>query len=289
MKFVSQIKEIKVIHVADREGDIYEVLSDIKANKESCVIRCSYDRNCIDENGKRVKIKSHIHSKTPLGMIQILVPDKGNSPERVATLTLRSCHVKLAPEGKEPIEVNVVEACEKNPPENESEPLNWLLWTFEDVDTLDDVIRVVGIYKKRWTVEQYHKISKSVMKVEKSQLKTDDRIDIYLAMCLAVALRILQIKLLSQRYPDEPCTIVYTESEWKATYQYEHGDLPEKNKIPTVLEMTKMVAILGGYHNRKSDGPPGVITLGRGLGKLAYLSKGYQMGISDLLKSHRST
>lgn len=287
-------KKVKVIHVSDRESDIYDLLQEIKESGNSCVIRSSINRLCVDDTGNTEKIRDAIRKNKPLGRIVIDVPQrkKDGLPEH-AVLTLRSRKMmiiyiaKNKSEGEDkakkraPLTVNFVEAVEENPPEG-AKALHWMLWTFEDVSTLEKVKLVIEIYRSRWTIEEYHKTAKSVMNVEKSQLKTEARIDIYLALCLPVALRIMQLKRLAENCPETPCTEIYTEAEWKSSCIFVNCKLPENGRIPDVLEVTTNIAKIGGYHGRKSDGVFGTITLGKGLLRLRYLSSGYSMALSDI-------
>ena len=50
-----------------------------------------------------------------------------------------------------------------------------------------------------------------------------------------------------------------------------------KRKLKTVQDVNLAIGRLGGHLNRKSDGPPGLITLWRGILKLQTLVEGYKM------------
>ncbi|HMP71578.1 MAG TPA: IS4 family transposase, partial [Pirellulaceae bacterium] len=55
-----------------------------------------------------------------------------------------------------------------------------------------------------------------------------------------------------------------TDAEWQSVWQVVNRAKPPK-KPPTLLEMTKLIAQLGGYVNRKNAGPPGPQTVWLGL------------------------
>jgi hypothetical protein len=44
---------------------------------------------------------------------------------------------------------------------------------------------------------------------------------------------------------------------------------------PTIDDAVRMIAQLGGYMNRKNDGPPGIITLWRGWRRLTEIASFY--------------
>lgn len=69
---------------------------------------------------------------------------------------------------------------------------------------------------------------------------------------------------MSRTHAEKRCTELYTDAEWKSVWQVvKRAALPKKP--PTLLEMTQLVAQLGGYINRKNAGPPGPQTVWLGL------------------------
>ena len=68
--------------------------------------------------------------------------------------------------------------------------------------------------------------------------------------------------------PDVPCSIYFEEAEWKALTAFVTKKSAPDDKPPTLREAIRMVAILGGFLARKSDGEPGTQTLWLGLQRL---------------------
>ncbi len=58
--------------------------------------------------------------------------------------------------------------------------------------------------------------------------------------------------------------VLYSDAEWKSVYQVVMKKQPPKEP-PSLLEMTKLIAQLGGYVNRKNAKPPGPQTVWLGL------------------------
>ena len=56
-----------------------------------------------------------------------------------------------------------------------------------------------------------------------------------------------------------PSHAVFAEAEWKAVYQVMTRRPPAAT--PSLGDMVRWIAQLGGYLNRKSDGPPGPKTM----------------------------
>ena len=86
---------------------------------------------------------------------------------------------------------------------------------------------------------------------------------------MGVAARVERIKQLSRQQPDLPATDEFSRAEIKAAALLYLGKAA-KAKLrptvtPTVAEVTLWIAYLGGYTGKSSGGPPGSITLSRGL------------------------
>ncbi|TWU03760.1 IS4 family transposase [Neorhodopirellula pilleata] len=96
------------------------------------------------------------------------------------------------------------------------------------------------------------------------------RFDNCLAVFLVVAWKVLYLCHLGRSCPDMDCEIVFTPSEWKAVYMVvTKKALP--SKPPTLNEMIRLIATLGGYVIRKST-QPGAQTLWLGLQRVNDLS-----------------
>ena len=125
-------------------------------------------------------------------------------------------------------------------------------------------MKVLKIYLARWEIEVFHRVLKSGCRVEKLQLKAEDRIKPALALYIIVAWRILYLMKLGRQCPELPCDWVFAEAEWKSLSSVVHGRDALGLK-PTLGQMVTMVASFGGYMGRKGDGPPGPESLWKGL------------------------
>jgi hypothetical protein len=68
-------------------------------------------------------------------------------------------------------------------------------------------------------------------------------------------------------FPDISCEAVFEPAEWQSVYQIVKRDPPPKQP-PTLREMVRLVAQLGGYVNRKREDEPGPQTVWLGLQRL---------------------
>lgn len=105
---------------------------------------------------------------------------------------------------------------------------------------------------------------KSGCQIESRRFEHTDRFLPALALYLIVASRTLYVCRISRVRATSPCTVLYTDAEWKSVWQVvTRQALPKKP--PGLLEMTKLIAQQGGYVNRKNAGPPGPQTIWLGL------------------------
>ena len=90
-----------------------------------------------------------------------------------------------------------------------------------------------------------------------------------------VAWRIEHIKKLARETPQAPCSVVFEEHEWQALLAYKRPNQPLPATPPSVREVTRLTAELGGFLGRKGDGEPGSTTLWRGLQRLHDIATGF--------------
>jgi len=151
------------------------------------------------------------------------------------------------------------------------------------VDSLDDVLEIVRMYKLRWHIEQYHLILKSGCRIEKLQFETAARILKVISILSAVALRILQITYHARLEPATPCTEILSHTEWQALQTRIQGKPVAKHaRPPTLKQAVLWIGRLGGHLGRKSDGMPGVRAMWSGWRDLQILTKMYIVCTSGL-------
>jgi hypothetical protein len=94
-----------------------------------------------------------------------------------------------------------------------------------------------------------------------------DRIEACLAIDIVVW-RIYYLNKLGREVPDAPCTVYFEEAEWKALMAFTDKTPIPPAEPPTLREVIRRVAGLGGFLGRKCDGEPGTQTLWLGLQRL---------------------
>ena len=270
-----------IIAVSDSEGDIYECLQAGEEGGADYIVRGCQDRALLDE--EQSLLLQTLACKTALGTMKIRVSKRAASTgddtkkrkqareARVAKVTIRAARVLLRgparPGQKLPaIYVNAILAKEKNPPAGQ-EPIEWLLLTSLPIATFDEATSVLDYYCCRWEIEIYFRTLKSGCKIEELQFERQDRYEVCLAMYMIVAWRVLHVLMLGRECPKLRCDAVLSDAEWKSVYVIVTSE-ESPAKPPLLGDMIKMIAELGGYLNRKHDGPPGPQTMWIGLQRM---------------------
>ncbi len=197
---------------------------------------------------------------------------------RIAELEVRATTVTVRPsyrQGRKLPEVtlNVVLAEEPNPPEGAT-PIQWLLVTTLPIDDAEQVQQIVSNYSIRWQIEIYFKTLKSGCRIEDRQFETLDRILNCLAVYSIIAWKVMYLTRLGRECPDLSCELIFDESEWKSVYMTVRQEDPPSTP-PSLNEMIRMIASLGGYVIRRST-HPGPQTLWFGLQRVHDLSTAWE-------------
>jgi hypothetical protein len=277
LKGFNQVREAQkrcpnttLISVADREADIYELFH--LALNDPCgaqlLVRAEHDRLLADGQGR---LWEQMGKRAVAGTAVISVPRQGKRAPREARLAVRFGRVKLTPpirklEFKE-LGITAIVAQEIDCPPG-IEPLEWMLLTTMAVENFAEAVEKLSWYAKRWGIEVYHRTLKSGCKIEERQLGSADRLEACLAIDMVVAWRIFHLAKLGRETPDVPCSVFFEEAEWKALYCFVRQDPKPPDQPPTLREAVRMVASLGGFLGRRSDGEPGTKSLWLGIQRL---------------------
>ena len=108
---------------------------------------------------------------------------------------------------------------------------------------------------------------KSGLKIEDMKYKTLPRYLNAFAMLAVVAWRVEYLKKAARMDPDAPCSKYFTDQQWIPIVMFQTQKPADKNNPPTMAQFIKTMAMLGGYINKKSQGPPGSKTIWRGMAR----------------------
>ena len=263
------------VHICDREGDIFEFFCKAEEVKANYLCRRQYDRIIDDEDGHK-RLTDSINATAIAGKIKVHVPRDShtNRKSREAEIEIKygKCTIpkprNLAKnkELPESIVVYFVSAVETDRPEGQDK-IYWQLITNVATESFENAVTRILWYTQRWKIETFHRTLKSGCKVEELQYETAEKLMKLIAIYSIIALEIMRLVYLGRTHPEESCEVSFSEEEWKVLYRVakKTRELPEKT--PTLREAVTLIAKLGGFPGRNSDGFPGVTVIWRGLTK----------------------
>jgi hypothetical protein len=288
-----------MIHVMDREADIYALMAPMAASGVRFVVRAAQDRRVEGAEPEEVtRLFAVMEGQPELARRVVEVGPRSAEgkppgqqkafparPGRKAMLAFRATTVEVCrPLNRTDLEhlpatvsVNVVEAREVEVPEGE-EPVYWLLLTTEPVGTVEAVLRVVDLYRSRWLVEEFFKAIKTGCGFCKAQLEEAQHLLIALTLTLPVAWQLLVMRHLDRACPEADAEAVVSPRQLAVLRQTVKK--MRWSARPTVGEATAAIARLGGH--LRSNGRPGWQVLGRGYQKLLALEEGWQAAMEAL-------
>ncbi len=230
MEVAALIPDTRVINVADREADMFE-LFDLQrrqtGRKAELLIRAKSDR-CLEAT--ELKLFQELAAAPLATTVSISVPrqrehlSKPSTPgrsegrAREAQVEIRFKEVTLiAPNAAqtrdlEPITLWAIYLVEKNPPEGATQ-VEWLLLTTIEVLSAKQALKCIRWYCRRWRIEEWHRVLKSGCNILDHQNHTAEALLRAIAIDAVIAWRIMLLALLGREVPELPCDVVFDRYE----------------------------------------------------------------------------
>lgn len=271
-KWVTGLSELEalsgvtqVVTVCDREAHIFEFFEAALDQGADFLVRASRGRSFTEEGQP---LFAEVADWPVQHYSTLTLKRRPDRTARQAQVEMRwgSLELKVPKRvttSRQALRVQVIEVVEPLPPDGH-EAVHWLLLTSLPVTTLEQARQLVEWYTYRWLIERFHYVLKSGCKLEERQLQTEARLERLLAVFNLVAWRLLWLTYQARQTPDVSCLVVLTEQEWQALYTHHHRTPRLPDTPPTLAEVVRMIARLGGFLGRTGDGAPGVKVLWRG-------------------------
>ena len=277
-----------VVHIADREGDFYELYKACLELDENFLIRASHNRSINKQKRRELpkqKLFDYFNSLISEKKIIIELQTNSETKYRKAELSIVFDKFTLPPppdrtvnrngKGLYNIELWGVMIKEEYPPEDE-EALQWLLITNIPITTIAEAIEKMHWYILRWKIELFHKILKSGCSIEAAQLRTREKLIKYVTVKSIIAWRIFWLSISFRISKSSDCSTILTAIEQEILFKrFNHGI--KYYKPPSVEQAYTWIAKLGGYIGRNTDPPPGMISVWRGWTRLMNMVEDYQI------------
>lgn len=261
-EMAADMPDTRLVYIADREADMVEMMRCARdlGTPADWLVRAKHNRCLPDEDG--AKLWERTTSGTPLGEITFAIGSRENQKGRTVRQQLWAREVEIKDGAKGRISVTCVVAREVGAPIG-VKPIEWRLLTNRIVTTQEQAVELIDWYRARWEIEIYFHVLKNGCEVEALQLSSIERLERALALFMVVAWRITYLMRKGRTCPDLAASLFFDPDEIRGAHLLTKRKMPATP--PTLNEVVRMIAQVGGFLGRKSDGEPGAKTIWRGL------------------------
>jgi hypothetical protein len=283
----NRCRQTRLVVLTDREGDIHELFAeqqktphgaDLLVRAERTRQRKVADGDAEDPGGEL--LWTQMQAQPIIGTRELLVPPREDRPARIAQLEVRAKAVCLRPPKAKPHLAEVpawaILAREVHPPEGDDR-LEWMLLTTVALNQPEDAFIRLQWYARRWGIEVFHRVLKSGCCIEARQLAHAQRLMNCMAIDMIVAWRIYYLTSQGEETTDVPCSVYFSDSEWKALTTFVNRTKTPPSDPPSLNEAVRLLGKLGGHLGRNGDGHPGCEVLWRGMARLADVEVAYDL------------
>lgn len=277
-----------VTHIGDRESDIYEEFATVPDRYNHVLVRVRQDRRLL---GQSYALYDYLRLQKSAGLTTMTVVDdpRVGRAGREAKLAIRYVRVEIqCPENLKGLDypaslpLYAVEAKEINTPFGQT-PIRWRLLTTHRVITVEQALEVIQWYQWRWRIEQlFATLKLKGLDLESTQLESISAIQRLSVLGLSVAVRTLQM-VEGRDNRQWPASVTFSEEQLTFLDQLEPTlqgrTQKQQNPYPhaSLPWATWSIARLGGWSGYRSQRPPGMVTLMRGLDRFEALFTGWQL------------
>jgi hypothetical protein len=264
----------RLVHIGDRENDIYEFFCAARAAGTHFLVRACVDRLAGDG---RHTIADAMGEVAVQGLHHVEVAgDGGKTSQASVELRYRRIHVR-PPIGKQrrypALDLTVIHAQERGGTPEGRAAIDWKLITDLPIGSPEEAVEKLGWYARRWQIELFHKILKSGCRAEEARLRTAERLVNLLALFCILSWRLFWLTMVNRAAPDASPRLALTEGEVRLLDRMA-GRPGNRSPPPTLSSYLTQIARLGGYLARASDPPPGNTVMWRGWSRLMGIKLG---------------
>lgn len=267
----AKMPQTRLVYVADREADIVGLMQRAQelGTPADWLIRAKHNR-CLPQGGK---LWAATLAEVPLGEIEFTLASRHGQPERIVRQQLRVKTTDIPAADGSHVCITCLIATEIEAPAG-CKPVEWRLLTNREVAGLEAAVELIDWYRCRWEIETLFHVLKNGCRVEALQLGSQSKLELALAVYLVVSWRLARLIRLGRLHPQWSADRFFSETEWAGAYILNKKKPPKK--VPTVREVVRLIAQLGGFLARKGDGEPGVKSLWLGIQCLRHFVTGVE-------------
>jgi hypothetical protein len=274
-----------IVMVGDRENDIYQGFTRRPPNVD-LITRARGDRKLLD-GGLLFETADGFPTALEIDVaVASSQPRASGERGRVARVAVSFGKVTIAKPktgracaDPKSCEIGVVVAREIGAPAG-TKPLLWRLLTTLPVETAEDALEIIRLYRLRWRIEEVFRVLKrDGLALEETQVESARSLFNLAALAVVAAARIIQLTDARGGASARPATDVIDESLIEATAAIgetlQGKTARQKNPHPhgSLSWLAWITARLGGWHGYYK--PPGPKTMADGWRRLAAMLDGY--------------
>jgi hypothetical protein len=261
--------------VSDRESDIYEHFARRPANVE-LIVRASWNRSKIElQSGASGQLFAFVDSLPEATRFSVTIPAAPGRKERTTELAVRFSPVTLcrphpspAPDLPDTIRLTMVDVRELAS-NHDGEPIHWRLLTTHVLTSPDQARRIVDIYRKRWTIEEFFRTLKTAgFDIEDADIGEPEVMIKFVAAAAVAAVTIMQLVRARDGTTEEELAAAFEPDDQPVlealSSQLEGATARQKNPHPkgTLAFAAWVIARLGGWTAYYGKPGPKVMRLG---------------------------
>lgn len=277
-RFAEHAPNTKLHFLADREADATLLLRQLLQLGHEFTIRSNGTRN-VQVRSERRPLREVMGRQRVLARLVVEVSATYRREARKAHLDIRAARLPIVLRDKRGdrkrsvTELTVIWAHERRCGYGVT-PLDWVLLTNARVVSAADACAAVRRYSHRWRIEDFHRTWKSgLCSVEQSQLRSTNAVIKWATILAAVASRAERLRHRYRDEPEAPASVEFTDDELEAISFLANENRPAplvRARDLRLAESIRLIANLGGYVGNRGSGPPGAVTIARGLERVLF-------------------
>jgi hypothetical protein len=279
--------------ISDRESDIYELFAQRPSNVELIVRACQNRLVAAEAMQTSALLFSFIDSMPEQGRFSVTIPAAPGRKQRTAELAVRFSPVVLrkplhAPAGDLPatMSLTIVDVREISAPAD-GPPIHWRLLTTHAVHDPGEARRIVGLYRLRWTIEEFFRTLKTAgFDIEEADIGDPKAMMNLVAAATVAAVTVMQLVKARDGTSRQPLTVSFAQEDQRVleaiSAQLEGNTALQKNPHPkgTLAFASWVIGRLGGWTGYY--GKPGPKVMRRGLDDFRRIKFGATLRLQDV-------
>ena len=185
--------------ISDRESDIYEHFAQQPVNVE-LIVRSNWNRKINLQSGASTQLFTFVDGLPEAARFSVTIPAAPGRKERIAELALRFSPVTLckprpspAPNLPDTIRLTMVDVREVSSG-HDGKPIHWRLLTTHVVTSSKEARRIVDLYRKRWTIEEFFRTLESAgFDIEEADIGEPEVMMKFVAAATVATVTIMQL------------------------------------------------------------------------------------------------